>query len=108
MNYLFKKILLMSDIEFVTKGDLRVFRKQLLEELKELLISTPSRPDRKWIKTYRVKEMLDLSDGTLQTMRNNGTIPYTLLGGLALYDYDELVSLMDRNRQLHRKNFKES
>jgi hypothetical protein len=93
--------------EIVTKADLAEFKKQLIGEFKELLDSAPSKPNRRWIKTYRVKQMLDLSDGTLQTLRNNGTLPYTLLGGVALYDYEELVALMDKNRQLHRKNFKD-
>jgi len=97
----------MSERDFVTKEDLLEFKKQMLEEFKELLDSMPAKSNRRWIKTYRVKEMLDLSDGTLQTLRNNGTLPYTLLGGLALYDYDELVALMDKNRQKHRKNFKD-
>ena len=53
-------------------------------------------PERRWLKTYDVRKMLgNLSNGTMQTLRNNGMLPYTMLNGLALYEYKDVLKLME-------------
>lgn len=42
--------------------------------------------------------MLSLSDGTLQTLHINGTIPYTKIGGAIYYAYNDIMKLMEENR----------
>ena len=37
--------------------------------------------------------MLDVSTGTLQTLRINGTLPYTLIGGVIYYDADDIENM---------------
>jgi hypothetical protein len=82
----------------ITPEDLRVFKTELVCELKELLKEYPP-VRKKWIKTYQVIDMLGLSAGTLQTMRSKGRIPYTKIGGSILYDYEDIVKMMEANKQ---------
>ena len=92
----------------MTKEDINLFKQEMLDAFRTIVEQElKPRVYRKWIKTYQLKEMLDLSDTTLQTMRNSGVIPYTLLGGLAFYDYEEILQLMEKNKQIHRKNSKQ-
>lgn len=80
--------------QIITLDDLRLFKAELFSELRELLKSqAPSQ--KRWLKTYEVKDMLGLSAGTLQTMRTNGSIKYTKIGGLVFYDYDDLMKMME-------------
>lgn len=85
----------MSAIDIVTKTDLQEFKEGLLAEMQQVL-QTVKEPERRWLKTYDVRKMLgNLSNGTMQTLRNSGMLPYTLLNGLALYEYKDVVKLMD-------------
>lgn len=86
----------MGAIDIVTKQDLEQFKADMLAEIKILLEEGKSAPPRRWLKTYQVRDMLgEISAGTLQTMRNNGMLPFSLLTGLALYEYSDVVKLMD-------------
>jgi hypothetical protein len=41
--------------------------------------------------------MLGISPGTLQTLRINGTIPYTKVGGIIFYDKKDIQKIMEDN-----------
>lgn len=84
--------------EIITKEDLVQFKGELLRELRDMLVS-PAATQKKWIKTYEVREMLGVSAGTLQTMRINGTIAYTKIGGLIFYAYDDILKLMEGRKR---------
>ncbi|OMP78201.1 MULTISPECIES: helix-turn-helix domain-containing protein [unclassified Chitinophaga] len=84
--------------QIVTLDDLHHFKKELFTELRDLF--KPASPIvKKWLKTWEVKDMLGLSSGTLQTMRSNGTISYTKIGGLVFYDYDDIMKLMEAQKK---------
>jgi len=84
-------------VEIVTKEDLREFKLELLNDLKELLNLQKQEPQRKWLKSNEVRELLGVSPGTLQTLRVNGTLRYTKLGGIIYYDFEHLEKLMADN-----------
>lgn len=84
--------------EIITKEDLQFFKAELLQALRDLIIS-PSPIQKKWVKSYEVREMLGISPGTLQNMRINGTIAYTKIGGLIFYDYDDILQLMEGRKK---------
>ncbi len=88
----------------LTQEDLIAFKKELLHELQHLIKNMPT-PDRRWIKSYQVRDMLGISAGTLQQLRINGTLPFTKMGGLVLYDYSDIVQLMESRKQ-HLKNIR--
>ncbi|MDX1760728.1 MAG: helix-turn-helix domain-containing protein [Christiangramia sp.] len=81
----------------ITTDDLREFKLELLEEIKELLNSKSSN-SKKWLKSTDVMKMLKISPGTLQNLRINGTIPYTKIGGLIYYDAGEIERVMEENK----------
>jgi len=82
----------------ITADDLREFKMELLEEIRELLTKRSGRTMKKWLKSTDVMEMLKISPGTLQNLRINGTIPYTKIGGLIYYDASEIERVMEENR----------
>lgn len=81
----------------VTTEDLKDFKNELLEELKQFVSNNASAP-KKWLKSSEVMELLKISPGTLQTLRINGTIPYTKIGGLIYYEASEIDRVMEENR----------
>jgi hypothetical protein len=80
--------------QLVTLTDLQQFRIELLNELKKMLKSESPEPPRQWLKSYEVRNMLGISRGTLQAMRDNGTLKATKVGGLMFYAYNDIVKLM--------------
>ena len=85
-------------VNIITKEDLQQFKTELLTDIKQLLSNTPSTSQKKWLKSWEVREMLGISRGTLQNMRDNGTLQATLVGGLMFYDYDDIAKLMQGNK----------
>lgn len=84
--------------QIITTEDLYIFKQELLEDLKEL-ISNHSNTPKKWMKSTEVRELLNISPGTLQNMRVNGTLPYSKIGGAIYYAYDDIFKLLERNKR---------
>lgn len=85
-------------VNIVTNEDLQVFKKELLAEIKLLLDAKPA-AQMKWLKSYQVKELLGISRGTLQNLRVNGTVEYTKIGGLVFYNYEDILKMMEKDKQ---------
>lgn len=85
--------------ELLTTDDLRDFKMDLLDDIKGLL-SSPINPLRKktWLKSSEVRELLGISAGTLANLRVNGTLPYSKVGGIILYDYDEIAKVLEESK----------
>jgi hypothetical protein len=83
-------------VNVITTEDLHVFKQELLTELKEF-VSTLTPP--KWLKSPQVRKMLGISPGTLQNLRINGTLPYTKVGGVIYYAYEDLIRVMEENKR---------
>jgi hypothetical protein len=60
------------NIELVTKEDLQVLRRELLEDLKQFLAGRKHEP-KKWLRSADVRKMLNISAGTLQNLRITGS-----------------------------------
>lgn len=84
-------------VELITREDLEVFKKDILEEIRRNR-SHPRKMEqepKEWLKSYEVRKLLGISAGTLQNLRLNGTLPFTKIGGLMYYRYEEIRKLMD-------------
>ncbi|WP_299529759.1 DNA-binding protein [Ulvibacterium sp.] len=81
----------------ITTEDLEVFRKELLREIKELLIKHGKVGIDHWIKSGKVMDKLEISPGTLQNFRVNGTIPFSRLGGILFYDEEKINEILENN-----------
>jgi hypothetical protein len=82
--------------EIVTKGDLEDLKAEILKAIEKY--STGGRQT-KWGKSKDVMKMLCLSHSSLQTLRINGTIPYSKLGGIIYYDMEDIEKLMTKNKK---------
>lgn len=85
-------------IEILTKGDLSQFKSELIDHINKALGTQPAEV-KKWLKSSEVRRMLKISPGTLQNMRVNGTLPYTKIGGVMYYAYDDLMKMLEKNKR---------
>jgi hypothetical protein len=88
----------------ITSDDLREFKMELLDDIKNLLAKQTNGSLKKYLKSSEVMELLQVSPGTLQTFRINGTLPYTKVGGILYYDSEEIHNIMTANRVHHGLN----
>lgn len=86
-------------VEIITKEDLYKFKRDLLMELRELIKENKG-DQPQWIKSPQVRELLDISHGTLQNLRINGTLPYTKIGGVMYYAMADIEKVM-QSRKVH-------
>lgn len=56
------------------------------------------KPETKYMRSSEVREMLNISDSTLQTLRITGAIPAYRLGTSWFYKYEEIVAAIDAGR----------
>jgi hypothetical protein len=84
-------------VDILTLQDLQQFKEELLSEIKTLL----GKPEqKKWLKTDEVKKLLQISPGTLQTLRINGTLQFSRVGNIIYYDADHIQKMLEKN--LHK------
>ncbi len=85
----------------ITTDDLRDFKMELIEDIKQLLNQQKSGKIKKYLRSSEVMDLLQISPGTLQNLRVNGTLPYTKVGGIIYYDAAEIQKVMEENRIHH-------
>lgn len=86
----------------ITTDDLLEFKLELLDDINKLLVNQAGGKLKKYLKSSEVMDMLQISPGTLQNLRVNGTLPYTKVGGIIYYDAEEIQSVMTANRVHHK------
>lgn len=86
------------EIEFVTASELESFRIKLLEDILKLIKENTNTPLNEWLKSHEVMEILGVSPGTLQNLRNNGTLPFSKIGGILFYASADIQELLERNK----------
>lgn len=84
-------------VNIVTQEDLQEFRFLLLNDLKDIL-QTKMQPTKKWLRSSEVRELLNISPGTLQNLRINRTLSFTKIGGTIYYDYQDIEKLLKNNK----------
>jgi len=79
-------------VNIITKEDLQEFKIELLQDIKDLFhIKTTEQ--KLWLRSSEVRELLQISAGTLQTLRANGTLSCTRVGGTLYYNYKDIEKL---------------
>lgn len=84
------------EIELITKHDLQQFKAELLNDLKAMLKPSVD-SNKEWLKSSEVRKLLKISSATLVTLRVNGTLRYTKLGGMLYYRYSDIVKVLESN-----------
>lgn len=82
--------------EVITKDDLKTLKQEIITELKTILGSQTEQ--KKWLKSADVREMLNISPGTLQNLRVNGTLPFTKMGKTMYYEYDDVIKILTQTK----------
>ena len=80
-------------ISIITKEDLQQFKIELLEGI-EILIKGKTTEQKLWLRSSEVKKLLNISSGTLQNLRINGTLSYSKIGGSLYYNYKDIQKLL--------------
>jgi len=86
----------MAVIEILTKEDLRNFKSELIQEIRDLLQPQEQGQNKKWLKSQEVRKMLNISPGTLQNLRINGTLRYTKIGSMLYYKLEDINTLLEK------------
>ena len=86
-------------VTVLTKDSLREFKYEILEAIKGMLEKKDEKP-KKWLRASELKELLDISPGTLKTLRDSGTLIYYADYGPILYDYEHLLKLLEGSDEL--------
>ncbi len=79
-----------SGNQLVTLDDLEKFRVNLLMDIRKVLDGQLTKSPKRWLKSREVRKLLNISGGTLQTLRNTGQLPFKRVGGLIFYDAAEI------------------
>jgi hypothetical protein len=82
-------------VEFITKEDFEQFKSDISEMLSRLSSNTNNET---WLRSREVREMLGISNGTLQNMRIHGHIPYSKVGGSLFYKLTDLENVLEKNK----------
>jgi hypothetical protein len=88
-----------SGAQLVTLDDLEKFRVTLMMDIKKMIEGHLGKTPKRWLKSYEVRQMLKISPGTLHTLRSNGKIPFTRIGGLIFYDAVEIDLILQSQKQ---------
>jgi len=84
------------NVELITREDLREFKNELLNELKQI-IQPGQGQSKKWLKSCEVRKMLNISPGTLQNLRINGTLRFTRIGSIMYYKLEDINKVLEGN-----------
>ena len=82
----------------ITVEDLMEFKIELLEQIKKIVESQNTASIKKWLKSTEVRKLLNISPGTLQNLRINGTLSYTKIGGTIYYVNQDIDKLLENNK----------
>jgi len=96
-------------VNIITQEDLDQFKAQffqeqklVLEKFKEDITGSNKIPEsngKQWLKSHQVQRMLGISPGTLQTLRINGTLPFSKVGGSIFYSVDDVQKVLEKNKR---------
>jgi hypothetical protein len=81
-------------LQVITTEDLKNFKEHILSEIHEIFQRYHPAPYKTWLKSNEVRKLLKVSPGTLQTLRLNGTLKYSKVGGIIYYDQDHVNQLL--------------
>jgi hypothetical protein len=81
------------NLEIITREEFNSFKQEVLEALKPV----SSVQNKQYLRSAEMRKLLNISAGTLQNMRINGTLPYSKIGTTILYDLDKVVEILNEN-----------
>lgn len=92
------------EVELITREDLHNFRVELLNSIKAIITHQGGYKEKQWLKSKEVRKLLNISPGTLQNLRVNGTLTFTKVGGIIYYAYDDIQKALENNKINNSEN----
>jgi DNA-directed RNA polymerase subunit F len=86
------------NVELITKEDLKELKNDLLNEIKAI-VQPGDGQSKKWLKSNEVRKLLNISPGTLQNLRINGTLRYTKMGSIIYYKQEDINKVLEGNQR---------
>jgi hypothetical protein len=80
--------------EIITKEDLQLFKVELLSELKLILVREIE-PTSEWIRTRKVRKLLDISPNTLRMFRVTDKLKFTKIGRIYYYKKQDVEQMLE-------------
>jgi hypothetical protein len=87
---------LQMNVELITSEDLKKFKIELLNDIKQI-IQPGEGQSKKWLKSSEVRKLLNISPGTLQNLRINGTLRFTKMGSIMYYKLEDINKVLEEN-----------
>ena len=88
----------MTTLDLITREDLQKFKAELFAELRSILPAAASTAaSKKWLRSAEVREMLNISPGTLQNLRNSGKLRFSKVGSMTYYKSEDIEKLLEDN-----------
>ena len=84
-------------MNLATREDLELWKNELVQEVKNLIKGEIPQPE-KWVKSGRAREILNCSPGTLQNLRQNGTLEFSKVGGTLYYSMESILETLEGNK----------
>jgi hypothetical protein len=84
--------------QIITTDDLREFKMELLDAITRLFENKGEQRTKKWLKSSEVRKILNVSPGTLQTLRVKGTLPSTKIGGTHYFNFNDIEKLLSQKK----------
>ncbi len=84
--------------QLVTVDDLHQLEKRIVREILSALKTPLQTNSKKWMKSHEVRRLLKISPGTLQNLKTTGIIPYTKIGGVHFFDYEDIQRLLESGK----------
>ncbi|MET4141467.1 hypothetical protein ABIB30_003854 [Pedobacter sp. UYP1] len=81
-------------MDIITMEDLKQFKVDFLQEMKAVIGQGKQDEATAWLRSAAVRKMLNISPGTLQNLRINGTLPFRKIGGTMFYSKAEIEKLL--------------
>lgn len=78
----------------ITPEDLQKFKLELLEEIQKIVNAKHPTPVRKWLKSHEVRRLLTISPSKLQSLRDTGSLPFTKIGAVIYYNYEDIEAML--------------
>jgi hypothetical protein len=86
------------NVELITKDDLKEFKSDLLSEIKAMMQPGQGQ-SKKWLKSVEVRKLLNISPGTLQNLRINGTLRFSKVGSIMYYKLEDINKILEGNQR---------
>jgi len=81
--------------EVITRDDLKEFRMQLLNDLRQMLESKEDKLIKPWLKNSEVRKLLNISSNTIQRLRIAGKLRSSKVGGVHYYRFEDIEKLLN-------------